>query len=176
VSARDELRAQLLIGGAIVAAVVLVGAYLLAGGSSYEPKQTQDPCQQREWRDPQGLQEIAQQFSLSALDGAACELGVSREELTRALATEESRQRFLEEYDIDAEDFAKAIRAGILRAIDDAEEAGALSSFIAGPLRATVEDIPLDEAIELINNAEDAFATFQNFLGPAAGVIEELLP
>lgn len=171
-----SFRAQALVGGAIVAALALVGAYLLAGGSSYTPAQTQDPCNEREWRDPGGLQEIAEQFSLSALDGAACELGVSRETLAQALATEEARERFRERYGISDLELAKAIRAGLLRAVEDAEDAGALSPLIAGPLRSTVEDIPLDQAIELIDDASSAFRTFQTFLGPAGELLEEFLP
>jgi hypothetical protein len=169
-----SFRSQLLVGLSVLASLLLVGAYLAAGGSSYSPKQTQDPCKPRQWTDPGSLQEVAQQFSLSALDGAACELGVSREELARALPTEEARQRFLDEYDIGTEEFAKAIRAGLLRAIEDAERAGALSPLIAGPLRATIEDIPLDQAIDLVENASSAFETFQNFLGPAGDLLEEL--
>ncbi|MDX6622917.1 MAG: hypothetical protein QOE75_849, partial [Solirubrobacterales bacterium] len=149
-------------------------AYLAAGGSDYAPAKTQDPCKPREWRNPEGLQEIAQQFSLSALDGAACELGVSREELARALPSEETREQFQDEYDIGTEEFARAIRAGLLRAIEDAEDAGALSPLIAGPLRATVEEIPLDQAIELVEDASSAFDTFQGFLGPAGDLLEEL--
>jgi hypothetical protein len=169
-------RGQLLVGAAILATLVLVGAYLSAGGSSYEPIKTQDPCKPRPWRNPEGLQEIAQQFSLSALDGAACQLGVSREALTRALATPEGRERFAKRYGIDDEKLTKAIRAGLVRAVDDAEEAGALSPLIGTPLRATVERIPLDQAIELVNDAESAIGGFQSFLGPAGDLIEELLP
>jgi hypothetical protein len=169
-----NLRSQLLVGGAILASLVLVFAYLAAGGSSYTPKQTADPCKQREWRDPGTLQEIAEQFSLSAADGAACELGVSREELVQALPSEDARQRFLDEYEIGADEFARAIRAGLLRAIEDAENAGALSPLVAGPLRATIEDIPLDQAIELVEDASSAFGTFQDFLGPAGDLLEEL--
>ena len=170
----DDFRSQLLVGCSILAALVLVGAYLAAGGSSYTPKQTQDPCKPRQWTDPGTLQEVAQQFSLSAADGAACELGVSREELVRALPNEEARQRFLDEYDIGTEEFARAIRAGLLRAITDAENAGALSSLIGGPLRGTIEQIPLDQAIELVEDASSTFETLQNFLGPAGDLLEEL--
>ncbi len=60
---------------------------------------------------------------------------MTRETLARALATPEARERFAERYGIDEAKLARAIRAGLLRAIDDAEEAGALSPFIAGPLR-----------------------------------------
>lgn len=169
-----DFRSQLLVGGAVVAALALVVAYLAAGGSDYAPAKAQDPCKQREWRDPGTLQEIAEQFSLSALDGAACELGVSREELALALPNEETRQRFLDEYDIGSEEFAKAIRAGLLRAIQDAEDAGALSPLIAGPLRSTIEEIPLDQAIELVEDASSVFETFQDFLGPAGDLLEEI--
>jgi hypothetical protein len=171
-----RLRGQVLVAGAIVAALALVGAYLAAGGSSYAPEKSQDPCQPRAWSNPEGLQEIANQFSISALDGAACQLGVTRETLARALATPEARERFSERYGIDDAKLARAVRAGLLRAIDDAEEAGALSPFIAGPLRGTIEEIPLDQAIELINNADSLLGNVQSFLGPASDLLEELLP
>jgi hypothetical protein len=169
-------RAQLLVGGAIVAALVLVGAYLAAGGSSYTPEKVQDPCKPRQWRDPEGLQQIAEQFTLSALDGAACQLGVSRETLARALATPESRERFMDRYDIGDAELARAIRAGLLRAIDDAEEAGALNPLLAGPLRETVRSVPLDQAIELINNAESLLDNLGGVLGPAQELLEQFLP
>jgi hypothetical protein len=176
VSGERDRSGILLVVGAVVAAVALVGAYLAAGGSSYEPKRVQDPCQPREWRDPQGLQEIAQQFSLSALDGAACELGVSRETLARGLATPEERERFTEAYGITDAKLAQAIRAGLVRAVDDAEEAGALTPLLAVPLRETVQQIPLDEAIELIQDARGLLGNVEGFLGPAGDILEELLP
>jgi hypothetical protein len=169
-------RGRVLVGGAIVAALLLVGVYLAAGGSSYTPEKTQDPCDPRPWRDPQGLQEIAQQFSLSALDGAACRLGVSRETLAQALASPQARERFSERYGIDDAKLAAAIRAGLVRAVDDAEEAGALSPLLAAPLRATVEQIPLDQAIELVQDARSVLGNVQGFLGPAGELLEELLP
>jgi hypothetical protein len=169
-------RGRVLVGGAIVAALLLVGVYLAAGGSSYTPEKTQDPCDPRPWRDPQGLQEIAQQFSLSALDGAACRLGVSRETLAQALASPQARERFSERYGIDDAKLAGAIRAGLVRAVDDAEEAGALSPLLAAPLRATVEQIPLDQAIELVQDARSVLGNVQGFLGPAGELLEELLP
>jgi hypothetical protein len=170
------LRAQLLVGTAIVAALALVGAYLAAGGSSYTPEKVRDPCQQRPWPNPQGLGELANQFTSSALDGAACQLGVSREALARALATPEARERFRDRYGIDDAELARAIRAGVVRAIDDAEEAGALSPLVGGPLRSTVEEIPLEQLIELINNAESILGNVESFLGPAGDLLEELLP
>ena len=167
---------RVLITGSIVASVLLVGAYLAAGGSSYEPEKVQDPCQPREWTNPQGLAQIANQFTTSALDGAACQLGVSREALARALATPQGRERFRKRYGLDVEKLARAVRAGLVRAVDDAEEAGALSPILAAPLRATLQRIPLEQAIEIINDAESFFGDVDSFLGPAGDLLEELLP
>jgi hypothetical protein len=176
VSAGGRSRGFLLLAGAIAASLVLVGAYIAAGGSTYEPEKVQNPCNPRPWSNPQSLGEIANQFSVSALDGAACQLGVSRETLARALASPQARKRFAEKYGIDDEKLAKAIRAGLLRAVDDAEEAGALSPILAVPLRATLRDIPLEEAIELVQNAKKLLGNVEGFLGPASGIIERFLP
>jgi len=176
VSAGGRSRGFLLIAGAVVASLVLVGAYLAAGGSSYEPEKVQDPCKPRPWSNPQGLSEIANQFTVSALDGAACQLGVSREALARALATPEARERFKERYGITDAKLAKAVRAGLVRAVDDAEEAGALSPILAVPLREAVQRVPLEQAIEFINDAESFLGNVNSFLGPAQSLLEEFLP
>jgi len=169
-------RARILVFASLLASIALVGVYLAAGGASYTPEKSQNPCKPRPWRDPGNLQEIAEQFSLSALDGAACKLGVSRETLARALASTEGRERFAKRYGIDDEKLAEAIRAGLVRAVDDAEEAGALSPLIAGPLRNVVEDIPLDQAIELIRDARSTLSSLEGLLGPAGNLLNELLP
>ncbi len=169
-------RAQILVGGALVSALVLVGVYLAAGGASYAPAKTQDPCKARPWRNPEGLAQIAEQFSLSALDGAACKLGVSRETLAQALASSDARQRFARRYDLTDAQIARAVRAGLLRAVDDAERAGALSPLIGEPLRETLRSIDLEEAIELINDAESLLGNVEGLLGPAQELLEGFLP
>jgi hypothetical protein len=169
-------RGSALVFVAIAASLALVGGYLAAGGASYTPAQVQNPCDERPWRDPQGIDEIAEQFSLSALDGAACELGVSRETLTRALATPESRERFMRRYGVDDEELARAIRAGLVRAVDDAERAGALAPFVADPLRETVRRLPLEQAIPLVRDAGALLEEAQSFLGPVQGLLEQFLP
>jgi hypothetical protein len=171
-----DRRGFVLVASSIVAAVALVAIYLAAGGSFYAPAKTRNPCQPRPWRNPEGLQQIAEQFSLSALDGAACQLGVSRETLAQALASPEARERFSKRYGIDDAELAKAIRAGLLRAVDDAERAGALNPLIARPLRETLRNIPLDEAIELIQDARSLLDNLQRFLGPAQELLEGFLP
>jgi hypothetical protein len=170
------LRSRLLVGAAIFASLALSGAYLAAGGATYEPQTTQDPCQHRAWHNPKSLGELAEQFSLSALDGAACKLGVSREALARALATEANREQFRKRYGITDAKLAQAIRAGLLRAVTDAEDAGALSPLIGTPLRGAIEEVPLDQAIELVRDARSALENLQEFLGPAGSLLERFLP
>jgi translation elongation factor EF-1beta len=156
-----------LIAGAVAASALLVAVYLAAGGGSYEPTPVADPCASREWSEPEGVEGAAQQFLLSALDGAACELGVSRETLAAALATEESRQEFAAEQGIDEAALEEAVRAGVVRAIDDAEAANELNPVVADGLRALAVRLPVDEAVALIDDAE-------NVLGDVGGVIDDI--
>ena len=175
----DARRSQLLVAGSALASLILVIAYLAAGGAEYSPAKVADPCEPREWRDPQGLEELAEQFSLSALDGAACELQVSREQLARGLATEETREAFVRRYGIDDTTLEAAVRAGLVRAVDDAEDAGALPPFVALPLREVAERIPVDEGIELLQDSRPFFEDAGGFLGELGGFLEEaegLLP
>ena len=49
---------------------------------------------------------------------------MSRETLARALASEEARERFAERYGIDDAKLEEAVHAGLVRGVDDAEDAG----------------------------------------------------
>jgi hypothetical protein len=138
------------IAWATVAAVALVVAYLALGGASYAPAQVADPCMPRDWRDPQGIEEVAEQIALSGLDGAACELEVSREEMVLALANGESRERFAREHGISTQRLEELVREGLLRAIDDAEQADALNPTIADLLRGIARNVPVDELLNLL--------------------------
>ena len=170
------MSARALVAASVAAALALVTAYLAAGGGSYEPTPVADPCAPREWTSPDGAEEIAQQFLLSALDGAACELGVSRETVAAALATEGSRQRFAAEQGIDDAELETAVRAGVVRAIDDAEDAGAISSVVASGLRALAERLPVDEAIALFGDAGSVVGDVDGALGGLLDQAEGLLP
>ena len=169
-----DRRGRALLAGSSLVAVSLVLAYLAAGGASYEPAQVRDPCEPREWRSPQGLQEIAEQFSLSALDGAACELRVTRETLARALVSQESRERFARRYGIGDAELEAAVRAGLVRAVDDAERAGALNPLVAVPLREVAKRLPVDEAIAAVRDARGFLEDAQGLLGQAGGLLREL--
>ena len=125
--------------GAVAAVLV---PYVALGGASYDPTPVADPCVQRDWRDPGGVQEVLEQVALSALDGAACDLGVSREELVIAVRDEESLDEFAAEHDISRADAERAVEDGIERAIDDADAADALPDFVVSLARRAVEAVP----------------------------------
>lgn len=155
---------------AIVASLVLCGAYVAAGGP-VGPDKAADPCDARPWTNPGDLEEAAQQFALSAADGAACELGVSREELTRALANDETRQQFMDEHGLSDADLEDALRAGLNRAVDDAEAAGALSPLAAAGIRVAIKAMPMSVMIGLLENAD---SIFNGDLGSIGGVGDAL--
>ncbi len=130
----------LLVALGLVALVVV--PYLALGGASYEPNPVADPCQTREWRNPGGLSESLEQIALSALDGVACDLGVSREDLVLALRSQDALDAFASAHGIERADAEAAIRTGLERAVDDADAAGALPSFLVGPVRKAIESVP----------------------------------
>jgi hypothetical protein len=132
--------APLLVAVGAVAAVIV--PYLALGGASYDPAPVADPCASREWRDPDDLQATLEQVVLSALDGAACDLGVSREELVLAMRDEESLDAFAAEHEISRADAERALEDGISRALADAERAGAFDGFVGSLLRRALEDVP----------------------------------
>jgi hypothetical protein len=133
------------------AVLVLVGLYLALGGTSYAPAKVADPCTPRDWRDPHGFQEVAQQIVLSALDGAACDLHVSREEMVLAFASRDSRERFAREHGLSNARLEQLVRQGLMRSIDDAEQADALNSTVADLLRGVVARVPIDELLDLLD-------------------------
>ncbi len=139
----------LLLAIAAVAAVII--PYVALGGASYEPARAADPCETRDWRDPGDLEAVLEQIVLSAFDGAACELDVSREELVLAVRDEAALDAFAREHDLDRDDAERAVSDGLERAIDDAEDADALPALVASLLRQAAESLPpwlLLEAIE----------------------------
>jgi hypothetical protein len=165
----------------------VVVAYLIAGGASYEPLSVADPC---EPRSEQVLAErgVFEGILLSGLDGAACELGVSREELVAALTDEAALAAFTEANDIDPGRVEEAIRAGLLRAIDDAEMQGRLSTAVASVARGLAENAPVGTVVELfgalpgdpsvpevIEAIGEAGLTLEDLGDAAAGEIEGFL-
>jgi hypothetical protein len=159
-----------LVAGSIAVSAALVVTFLALGGSSYAPAETRDPCEPRHWRQSGDLQGTAEQFTLSALDGTACELHVSRETLVLALASEDGRERFAEDPRLEA-----AVRAGLERAIDDGERAGVIDPLIADGLRQLARNAPVDELIGLFQDAGPFFDQLGGFLEGAGSLLPDEL-
>lgn len=135
---------------AAAAVAVVLGFELAAGGLDYAPAAVPNPCALHPWRDTHGLTDIENRVALSALEGAACALHVSREDLVLAFASDSRLQSFRRAHHITDDRLAEAARAGLLRAIDDAERGGRLNGLAATALRFAAEHAPADQITALV--------------------------
>jgi hypothetical protein len=111
--------ALILVGG-------VVGVQLANGGGTYEPLRSADPCAERTVSSQaEGIDGLTERLVLLGIDGAACQLHVSREELALELAEPGTRS--------DAQ--IDALRQGLLSAVDRMKDDGSLP-----PASALVDD------------------------------------
>jgi hypothetical protein len=139
----------------LVAVAAVIVPYVALGGASYAPTPPADPCEARGSSDPGGLSEALEQVALSGLDSAACELGVPREDLVLALRSESALDDFAEANGIDRSKAEQAVQDGLLRALEDARESGALSGLVAGLAERVIETVSphlLIEALEQLGS------------------------
>jgi hypothetical protein len=81
---------------------------------------------------------------LSGLNGAACDLGISREELVLSLEPTAG----IADVDWDRATIERALRSGMLGAIQDGEERDGLPGWLAEGLSWAVERAPLSWFLE----------------------------
>jgi hypothetical protein len=127
-----------------VGAAGLVTLELANGAANAGALAVRDPCQARPSFPGEGLDATLQRIVLDGLDGAACELGTTREELVLSLAPSSGAERL----PWDDEAIELAIRAGLLESIDDVERRGSLNGFVAVVLRQVVERAPVQWLID----------------------------
>ena len=101
-----------------------------------------NPCKPRAPFPGRGVDATIQRVVLDGLDGASCRLHTSREELVLSLRAGSGRRRW-DRRTIDA-----ALRAGLLRAVDEAARRGDIPGFLVPVVRRLVETVPLDKLIE----------------------------
>jgi hypothetical protein len=157
-----------LIAVACAFALLLSGVYVALGGATYKPLDAADPCDARE--PPAGEERGAlEQVVISALDGAACELRVTREELALALLEPEARAEFAERQGLSEEELDDLVKAGLERAVDDAESRDELSAFEAGLLSQAIGVLPVATAIDVLSSSagRDVIDVIQDLLGAA---------
>lgn len=126
-----------------VGAIALVGIEFANGAAGAGTLAVRDPCEPRSAFPGQGLDATLQRLVLDGLDGAACELGATREELVLSLSP-----RSKPDIRWDDEAIERALRAGLLGAIDDAEQRGSLNAIVAALLRELVERAPVQWLID----------------------------
>jgi hypothetical protein len=126
-----------------LAAVALLAVELGKGALSYGESTVADPCGERASFSGQGLDATLQRIVLDGLDGAACELGATREDLVLTFAPSVGA-----DVRWDRPTIERAVRAGLLRAVDDAEERGSLGGLEARVLREVIRRVPLELLIE----------------------------
>jgi len=125
----------------LLSGVALAGVELGRGALNEPAPKIANPCQPREGRTG-GIDATIQRIVLDGLDGAACRLHTSREELVLSLGGGVGVTRRWDEHTIEV-----ALRAGLLRSVDAAEQRGDVPSFLAPALRQLVESAPLDKLV-----------------------------
>jgi hypothetical protein len=111
------------------AAAVLVGVELALGAAHTGEVQLADPCRAHLFSG-----DVVQRVVLAGIDHAACSLRTSREELVLSLDSLTKRRE-------------EALRAGLIRAVDDAEQRGHVPHLLAGPIRDLIRTAPIEKLI-----------------------------
>jgi MFS family permease len=132
--------AGIAVGIAAAAAVGLVATEFAAGAATVGEFEAVDPCTASPDTYPgDGLDAAVQRIALSTLNGAACELGTTRERLVLSLDPDSG----YDDVEWDEETLEQAMRAGAHRAIDDADERDSIPGFIATALHFIVDRAPV---------------------------------
>jgi MFS family permease len=127
--------AVLLLGG-----VALLAAEQAGGAGGMGSYHEANPCRAAANPYPGGgLDAGLQRIALSAVNGAACDMHVSRERLVLAL---DGKSRFGGPQ-LDRDDMERALRAGLVRATEDAQRRGDVPGWALAPLRSVVANAPL---------------------------------
>jgi hypothetical protein len=112
-----RLRVASLPAGALVLVLGVLAIQLAAGGWTYEPLRSADPCAERTvTSQSEGIEGLTERLVLIGVDEAACSLGISREAFTLELAGLETPT--------DAE--IDALRQGLLSAVGEMQADGSL--------------------------------------------------
>ena len=138
-------RAVAILVGLLVAAVALVTAELVVG-VTHESVKIANPCTQRAPFPGSGIDATIQRIVLDGLDGAACRLHTTREQLVLSL---DGKGRW-DEHTIEVN-----VRAGLLGAVDDAGRRGDIPGFLVPLVRRVVERAPLAALVKGTINLRD---------------------
>jgi hypothetical protein len=133
--------------------VALAVTYIALGGTSYEPSPVADPCATRPAREAGDTGDRIELVLLAAADATACELGVSREALVLALRSVDELEQLAEDEGRSRDELEDALRDGLVRAVDEAEEQDLIGDTTAGALRFAAERLPLGLLLSVLRGA-----------------------
>jgi hypothetical protein len=125
----------------LAAAGILVAVELGMGAIDTGPT-VANPCKPRQPFPGSGLDATIQRMVLNGLDGAACRLHTTREELVLSLRSSGGTVHF------DKRSTEVAVRAGLLRAVDEAERRGDIPGFLAPIARRLIRITPIDKLVQ----------------------------
>lgn len=121
-------------------AVGLIGVEFANGARSSGEFVAQDPCTAPPDTFPgDGLDAAVQRIALSTLNGAACELGTTRERLVLSL----DENSGFDDVEWDRDTMEQALQVGAHRAIDDANDRDAIPGWVAAALGFVVDRAPI---------------------------------
>ena len=135
------------VGALGLAGVGLVAFEVATGAADTGEFVAEDPCTAPpDTYAGGGLDGVVQEIALSTLNGAACELGTTRERLVLSLDPESG----YDDVTWDEETLETALRAGAHRAIDDANDRDAIPGWVAAALGFVVDRAPIGWLVERI--------------------------
>lgn len=146
------MRAAPLVLAAALGAL-LVGSYVALGGTSYEPSPVADPCAPRPPRATSGTDERVELVLLAAADETACALGVTREELVLALRSVDELEQLARKEGRSRDELERALRRGLVRAVDEAEGERLIGAATADALRFAADRLPLGLLLSVLRGA-----------------------
>jgi len=135
----QRMRSTIGLGAVAVIGLVVVMTQFVGGADTGEFV-AEDPCTAPPNPYPgDGIDAAVQRIALSALNGAACELGTTRERLVLSMDPNGS----FDDVTWDRETMEDALRVGARRAIDDANDRDAIPGWVAASLEFIVDRAPI---------------------------------
>jgi hypothetical protein len=125
--------------GAAALALIVVETILLLGSS---PVRIEQPCAPEALFRGHGVDAATQRVVLDGLARASCSLRVSREALVLSFAGSSSDSLGRPKAEVE-----RAVRHGLVAALDAATKRGEIPQLLAAILRPTIEHAPIDRLI-----------------------------
>jgi hypothetical protein len=125
-------------------AAMLLVVELALGAIHFGQPKLADPCTSKPAFEGGGLDGEVQRFALSGLNGAACKLHTTREELVLSFVPAAGTKRVR----WDRQTIEDALRSGFDRAFHDTEQRG-VAGFVIGHILEVVLGAPLDYFLDV---------------------------